>query len=497
MEKGQTGSITKADKLPLWLKFVLLAIPVIIACIQVRILDNDFFFLYPTGEQIVKCGFPHTDFLSMHSDMKIVVQQWLSSVIFYFVYSIAGKYGIIALIYICYACICLILYRLILLISKNEMLSVLLTWLSGFLLFHYFMVSRPQIFTYIVLLTEVLLIEKSFQTKKKRYLIALPVLSVLLINLHAAMWPMLFVFMIPFLVSAALKNCKKADKYACGDLVPLLVSMAVSVPAGFLNPYGISNMLYMTSTSGQNNINEIYEMRATSAESPYGLLFFILLIAIGIITFFMKKHPFTVRYLLLFLGSLFISLMHFKGIPYFLLFGIPTLGYMFKDFHIVLPELKGLSKPKTVLASLLVLASFVFTCFQLHDFSCSVSEKKLLHYQQLDNVIEALNRSSEQVVLFANFDDSQYFECYGYPTFVDGRSELFLAKNNGEYDYFTEYCNFISGKIYYKDFIDKYSFNYLNISKKNDKAVYQQLLHDDNYVIIYESEDTVLFNRRS
>ena len=105
------------NKLPIWLKVILLLFPFLIACCQFRVIDNDFWFLYKTGEYIVSNGFPHTDFLSMHSNMKLVVQQWLSTVIFYFVYSRLGRIGLFCLLYACYACICALTYRLNLLIT--------------------------------------------------------------------------------------------------------------------------------------------------------------------------------------------------------------------------------------------------------------------------------------------------------------------------------------------------------------------------------------------
>ena len=40
---------------------------------------------------------------------------------------------------------------------------------------------------------------------------------------------------------------------------------------------------------------------------------------------------------------------------------------------------------------------------------------------------------------------------------------------------------------------NKYNFNYLIVDQKVDRYLYLSLIHDEDYKIIYESEDIVLF----
>ena len=123
MTDSSTVLQINSKKQPKWIKYLILALPVIISCFQTRSLDNDFYFLYSTGEYIVKNGFPFNDILSMHSSMKLVVQQWLSSVIFYYVYGFLGEFGIIALLYLCNIGVCLLTYRFVSLITGNGLLA--------------------------------------------------------------------------------------------------------------------------------------------------------------------------------------------------------------------------------------------------------------------------------------------------------------------------------------------------------------------------------------
>ena len=104
-----------------------------------------------------------------------------------------------------------------------------------------------------------------------------------------------------------------------------------------------------------------------------------------------------------------------------------------------------------------------------------------------------MDQSGKDIILFANFNDGQYLEYHGYHPYIDGRAELFLEKNNKEFDYFEEYYDLYTSRIYYKDFLNKYNFNYLVVDQAVDRYLYLSLIHDKDYEIIYESEDTVLF----
>ena len=486
------------NKLPIWLKYSLLLVPVIIAFFRLRVLDNDFYFLYPTGEYIIKSGFPHTDMLSMHSDMKIVVQQWLSSVVFYFAYSKLGKLGVFSLLYIFYWGICALTYRLISEITKNELVSVVLSVLCNLLIFDAFIVTRPHIFSLVILLGAVCLLEKYVQTGKRPFLFPIPVLSLALINFHASMWAMLFILMLPYIVSAMPFHIKAVEHEPCCSLLDLLFVAAVSIVMGFLNPYGIENMLYLTTSFGNETINKyIVEMKPMSLDTVFGKTFLIILAIAGTYLLLSKRKAFSLRFYLMFIGTLLLSLMHIKGSSYFLLFGLPSFSFMLKDFELKKTGKEKLSKRTTALLVAFASLFLAFVCYRFFFASrksCQFSDN---YYKQLDSAVEIMEKSSEPVILYANFNDGQYFEFKGYHPYIDGRAELFLAANNNEFDYFDEYYDLFRAKLYYRDFVDKYQFNYLVVNKEYNRYLYISLLNDPDFELVYETEQTNLFVRKS
>ena len=48
--------------------------------------NTDIWYILKYGEHILHQGFPVVDFLSMHKTFPIIMQQWLSAVIFYICY---------------------------------------------------------------------------------------------------------------------------------------------------------------------------------------------------------------------------------------------------------------------------------------------------------------------------------------------------------------------------------------------------------------------------
>ena len=486
------------NKLPVWLKYGILCIPVIFACFQIHGLDNDFYFLYPTGEYIVSNGFPHTDILSMHSSMKIMVQQWLSTVIFYFTYSRLGKAGVIALVYICYAAICFLSYRLTLTITKNELLSAITSATGSTVLYYFFIYSRPQIFTYIVLLSSVLLLEKHAQTKKKAYLAAIPVLSLALINLHAAVWPIFLALMLPYIAASIPFHIKSFKNEARGDLIYLSVAFALSVAAGFLNPYGTHNTLYMATAVNQKTITSlIVEMKPLSWKVVTGIeAVFVIIFLMAAITLLVKKRSVSVRFFLMFFGTAVICMIHVKGLAYFLLFGIPAFSYMLKDIEINLPDTKKESNRRYVLGVLIALMILVPSCVYLHIKNSKYEQSSAEYYTRLDEAV-ALIGDSEDITLFANFNDGQYLEFKGYHPYIDGRAELYLAINNGEFNYLDEYYSIVTASQYYRTFVDKYGFNYLVVNRTANKYLYVSLVNDEDFEHVYESGDVNLFIRKT
>ena len=107
--------------------------------------ERDIWFILSYGKYILKNGLPHHDILSMHSNFNLVVQQWLSDIIYYLSYKLLGGVGIYILVFILNASIIYLLYKLCMVISNKKVFSSVITSsIIDILLMTYFVTPRPQ-----------------------------------------------------------------------------------------------------------------------------------------------------------------------------------------------------------------------------------------------------------------------------------------------------------------------------------------------------------------
>ena len=464
-------------------------------------LDNDFYFLYPTGKYIVENGFPVKDFLSMHSDMSIIVQQWLTDVLYYFIYSKLGTLGMLAFVCICYAVFSYLFFKLLMLITENFTISGLCAFATNILLATMYMRTRPQIITYILIATELYMLEKFVRTKKTKYLFVLPVISLLLINFHSSMWLMMFVFALPYAANAIPFKFKEHKQEPCCSFSKLLICGIICLAVGFINPYTYKSMLYIFTSFGISEINNnIVEMQPATFANSIGKVFFAIIIVMLVIIILTRKNNIITRFALLFAGTAIMTAMNVKSFAYFVIGGMAAFAYYCKDFNFFITITKSKRTPKEKRKIILLVAIIVMLVLGLVVYKASGIDDNVENaepdsestYEDLDKVIDILDKSEDEVILFAGFNNGQYLEFNGYHPYIDGRAELFFKVNNKDFDYFEEYSKMQRGSLYCGDFIDKYHFNYL-VLDECDETLEIWLNHDDRYEKVYDSENIDLY----
>ena len=83
-------------------------------------LDNDIWFLLNHGKYVLLHGIPKVEPFTIHSNLNFVMQQWLSSVIFYLVYSNFGIKSLFFLVFILNSIMVIIFYMLCMLVSCDN-----------------------------------------------------------------------------------------------------------------------------------------------------------------------------------------------------------------------------------------------------------------------------------------------------------------------------------------------------------------------------------------
>ena len=187
---------------------VLAIICIIILCFAIspKTLQNDTFYTIRIGELIVNNGIDMTDHFSWHQDLKYTYPHWLYDVGIYEIYHLGEMTGIqdggMLFIYastiILASILGIVIYLINKKLTKNQLISFFVTLFEIYLLKD-FIAARAQLVTYILFALTILCIESFLESKKKRYLIGLVLISLIMANVHVAVWPFFFVVFLPYI----------------------------------------------------------------------------------------------------------------------------------------------------------------------------------------------------------------------------------------------------------------------------------------------------------
>ena len=518
-----------AHKLLLPAQIIFLAAGVSIYQLSFRLTEKaDTYFIMNIGRYILENGFPHVDPFTIHENLQLVAQQWLSGIFFWEVYKFWGADGLRLMDCLIGTILVVIYWRLCLLVSGNKSLSFVLAFVFGFIMSNG-VVPRPHIISTTILLSEVFLLEKFTRTENFKFLLPLPVFSALLINFHAAVWLMSLVVCLPFLFVKNPRHIKF-----------LLATMAAIFLCGFINPYGLDAMTYLFRSYGIEMINKgIKEMQTPLAHDLRGKIFYL---SEAVLIFSMARVKVPLRYIFLSGGITFLAIMHERNLILFYLLATFPLAYAWKNFNF--KNFLSLNV-MTVLFFLLLTVNTVFIVkiFQYGFWNLKLPIKilfvsellflafnlliakvnrrilhpKLLPKKNLSMFLVALvlggifsatlkfsdkesdeiytnafkvlleHERPENISLYATQSYGGLAGMFGIKYYIDSRAEVFLPANNGQKNILEEYRDLLCGKLYYADFFARYNFTHIIVTNK-DYILYEPLSRDKNFRVIYESE---------
>ena len=472
------------------LLIALMFLPCLVVNLQ---LDNDIWFLLTSGRFVLQNGIPTIEPFTLHQGFSFLMQQWLSATIFWSIYSKLGAAGVLVLLFLVYVAIIFVVLQLTKLISDNNIAAMFFATLLTAAALKPVMFTRPMIFTMLILLCELYATERFIRSGKAAWLIPLPILSILQINLHAAMWPMQFVILLPYMVDSFRFKLLflEGQGYAKRYFFP---AIGLMFAAGFLNPYGWSAMTYVFRSYGFAEINMVMEMQAADINNGSGLFIFGVFFLLLAIYMLKKERKTRLRYALLPLGTAVLALSSARSFALFAACGIFPLAYFLKD--VTIPEGKIKSQQNVLRLRMVLLALVVLVVGGL-----TVQRVvKAVQAGDAPAVSQAMNyliehEEKDGMVLYAGYNDGGYAEYMGYKPYIDPRAEVFVMKNNQKADVMKEYHDLQYGELYYKDVLDRYGFTHLLISEGDMLITY--LPHDDAYEKIYEDDIYQIYRLKS
>jgi hypothetical protein len=452
-------------------------------------LDNDIWFILNSGRYICQHGFPYTEPFTIHEGMSFVMQQWLSALTFWGAYSILGELGTILIVTLIYMLFVYMTFKLCMFLSEDNFLIAYVISYIIISLICLYMTERPYIFLFLIILIEIYFLEKYIKLNKNVYLLPLLLLSILLINLQAAMWPLLFVILLPYLIDSFKFKFIfiEGQGYDKKNLLLIILGMIV---VGFINPYRTKAITYLFNSYGFEEINKnVVEMGVADINTLFGKIIFATIFLVFFAIFIYKKGRYKLRYYLLTFGTAYMAISSVRSYSIFIICGIIPLSYYFKDYNI---KAIGKENNKRMLLirkilSVMLAILVIFVIFEKKNNN-DMDNK----HEDLIKCVDYLeNFNKDKVALYTGYNDGAYLEFRGFKVYLDTRADVFLKTNNKKYNIMEEFTSMQSGKIYYEEVLNKYNFTHLLVP--NDDILNVYLPYSENYKIIYSSEYYKIF----
>lgn len=181
-------------------------------------LQNDTFYTIKIGEHIINNGIDMQDPFSWHEDLPYTYPHWAYDTAVYLIYHLGEISGIadggMLFIYLSTAILACVLGVLVYItaskVSKNKLISFFLT-IGIMYLMKDFIAARAQLVTFILFVLTILFIENFLESKKKRYLVGLVIISIIIANVHVAVWPFFFVLFLPYVAEYIIASVLDAN----------------------------------------------------------------------------------------------------------------------------------------------------------------------------------------------------------------------------------------------------------------------------------------------
>ncbi len=434
--------------------------------------DSDGWFLLATGKQIVENGIPYTNPWSLASYRPIVVQQWLHDVLLYGSYTLAGYAGTILYQVLLAAIVALALAFAIQGFGDKRLTLPRLLFCIGLALFGagIYISVRPAAWSMACMCLTIGICTRWRRTGDWRYLMALPAITVLHVNMQSAMW-LLDVFIAGcFLLPDCLSKFKTVTpEEMLSEIFPLSIALVTMLIASFVNPYGVDGARYVITSMGAASYgNVISEMKpAFEATKGFCVVFF----AVGFIPIALAaaigRRRIDVPLLVIVLATFIATMLHWRNVWTFSIACALAFASMLPKTENPLP-LKSPATGKTIalialLAAIGPIAANCYVCATSNGQSCWVSSER-----SADSLVKEIDEDGfyDPVVYAEDPVIYNYLEWKGMKVPFDLRPELWDEKGvMGTTSPYRDYVDGMQSEKAKLSYLTSNGFDYYLVSK--------------------------------
>lgn len=533
---------------------IIAIIAIIIICITISpiSMQNDTFYTVKIGEHIIEDGgIDMQDPFSWHEGLKYTYPHWLYDVAMYLIYSLGGWDGIYISTLVLCSILGIILYLTNTKICKNNLISFILT-IGVMFLFKPYITARAQLVTFILFVLTIYFIERFLELRKLKYAITLIGISILIANLHVAVWPFYFILYLPYIAEYIIcaivdadiiirlkilwnkllyklnkKNPEKQDNInekinldkekiekiskireekrknpyklrieKNKNVKYLILVFLICILTGLCTPLGTTPYTYLIDTMNgitTQNINEHLPLTLINAKE-------FLCIITAIVAFLIFTDTKIRLKDILFLGGLFIlALMSRRQISMFLLIGIYTVNRMICEFlekYKAKDEIEDITKFLTTKSGAFIfILIFILLGIKMIKPKIEAKEKYINEstypVAACQYILDNIDLSTAK--FYNEYNYGSYMLYKGIPVFIDSRAELYTPEFNEGVNVFADFLNISNIGVYYEDKIEEYGITHLIMYKNSKLNMF--VSRNSNYEKLYEDDNFVIYKR--
>jgi hypothetical protein len=453
-----------------------------------RFNDPDLWWHLKMGQVILKThAIPSTDIFSYTArNQAIVPQEWLSEISIYSSYLWNGYSGLMLWLCVFTAALLCLAYVLCSLYSGNPKVAfpgALGIWFFSGIVF----TIRPQLIAYGLLALELILIQLG-RTRNPRWFLLIPLVFVVWINCHGSFVLGLVVAGV-YLFSSFFRfelGSLEAQPWNARTRNMFLLAMVLSVPALFVNPAGLHQILYpfdafINQSQGLANVEEWAPLKMNT---PSGIALLAVLLCCLLLPLLRKSVLYWDELLLLGLGT-WLAVSHIRMLVLFGMLAVPVLvRQLAGSWDGYNPEQDRIWPNAVFLAVSLIVAYLAFP--NKSNLEAQVGEQSPV------KAVEFLETNRPVGPMLNDYAYGGYliWAAPQYPVMIDGRTDLYIWSG-----FLGEYGSWATLQSDPRVLLDKYKVGFCFLNRNAPMAHVLPLMPD--WKQVYSDDRAVIFARNA
>ena len=476
---------------------VIISIVLIAILMANKVFQNDTYYTIKVGESIIKNGIDFKDHFAIHS-LSYSYPHWLYDVVVYGVYKLFDFKGLYIFNIVIYIVLGLVFFFVNKSINKRMTVVSIMSILT-MVMINAYVVVRAQSISFILFLLEIYCLRKLLDSDDKKYSIYLIIISIIICNVHVAVWPLYYILFLPYIVEYLLAKFKEKKIVKILDkkleivkrkgIKKLFITLIVSLFTGLVSPLKDIPYTYFIRTFMGNSQSYIQEHKMSLG---IGIITVSLIVVLGLIIIMIWRSKKKIRIVDIFMivGLMIMAFMSKRHFSLFIILGMISVTgvivrYLDKNNRIINDLVDSRVFLIIVILEVLMIGDIKFN----YNIKNNYVDEKIYPVEGVKYLKD--NYDVKKIRIFNEYNFGSYLLFKDIPVFIDSRADLYCKEFSGlSYDIFDDFMDINKGDIdklnnYNIDIVFIYSGKVLDNTLKSNydyREVYR-----DNYFVIYEN----------